>query len=51
MVYPLLPAFITSLGGGAALLGALDGASDLTSAALKWIERALGRPRRGGGSR
>ena len=37
MVYPLLPAFITSLGGGAALLGALDGASDLTSAALKWI--------------
>jgi len=37
MVYPLLPAFITSLGGGAALLGALDGASDLTSAALKWL--------------
>ena len=37
MVYPLLPAFVTSLGGGAALLGALDGASDLTSAALKWI--------------
>jgi MFS family permease len=37
MVYPLLPAFITSLGGSATLLGALDGASDLTSAALKWI--------------
>lgn len=37
MVYPLLPAFITSLGGGPALLGALDGASDLTSAALKWL--------------
>lgn len=37
MVYPLLPAFVTSLGGGAALLGALDGASDLTSALLKWI--------------
>ncbi|HQR18368.1 MAG TPA: MFS transporter [Gemmatimonadales bacterium] len=37
MVYPLLPAFVTSLGGGAAILGALDGASDLTSAALKWI--------------
>ncbi len=36
MVYPLLPAFITSLGGGPAILGALDGASDLTSAALKW---------------
>jgi MFS family permease len=37
MVYPLLPAFITSLGGGPALLGALDGASDLTSALLKWL--------------
>jgi MFS family permease len=37
MVYPLLPAFITSLGGGPTLLGALDGASDLTSAALKWL--------------
>lgn len=37
MVYPLLPAFVTSLGGGAALLGALDGASDLTSALLKWF--------------
>ena len=37
MVYPLLPAFITALGGSATLLGALDGASDLTSAALKWI--------------
>jgi MFS family permease len=37
MVYPLLPAFITSLGGGAAILGALDGASDLTSALLKWV--------------
>jgi MFS family permease len=37
MVYPLLPAFITSLGGSATLLGALDGASDLTSAALKGI--------------
>ncbi len=37
MVYPLLPAFITrTLGGGAMLLGLLDGASDLTSAALKW---------------
>lgn len=37
MVYPLLPAFITSLGGGPTLLGALDGASDLTSAAVKWV--------------
>lgn len=37
MVYPLLPAFIVSLGGGPVVLGALDGASDLTSAALKWL--------------
>lgn len=37
MVYPLLPAFIVSLGGGPVALGALDGASDLTSAALKWM--------------
>lgn len=37
MVYPLLPAFITSLGGGPAVVGALDGLSDLTSAALKWL--------------
>jgi len=37
MVYPLLPAFITSLGGGPALVGALDGLSDLTSALLKWV--------------
>ncbi len=45
MVYPLLPAFVTSLGGGAALLGALDGASDLTSAALKWVSgRGADRP-------
>ena len=35
MVYPLLPAFVTGpLGGGAALLGLLDGAADLTSAVL-----------------
>lgn len=46
MVYPLLPAFITSLGGGPALLGALDGASDLTSALLKWLSgRWADRPR------
>jgi len=42
MVYPLLPAFITSgLGGGAAMLGALDGAADLTAAVLKWISGRL----------
>ncbi len=37
MVYPLLPAFVASLGGGAVALGALDGASDLTAALLKWL--------------
>lgn len=38
MVYPLLPAFITGgLGGGAAMLGALDGAADLASAVLRWF--------------
>lgn len=36
MVYPLLPAFITGvLGGGAAALGALDGAADAAAAAVK----------------
>src|SRR5512138_3174382 len=42
MVYPLLPAFVTrSLGGGAALLGLLDGAADLTSALLKLVSGRL----------
>ncbi len=42
MVYPLLPAFIShTLGGSATLVGALDGAADLTSAALKWISGRL----------
>jgi MFS family permease len=47
MVYPLLPAFVTgTLGGGAALLGLLDGAADLTSAALKIVSgRLADRPR------
>ncbi|MGE5926235.1 MAG: MFS transporter [Gemmatimonadota bacterium] len=36
MVYPLLPAFVARLGGGAIALGALDGAADLTSALVKW---------------
>ena len=36
MVYPLLPAFITGvLGGGAAAIGALDGAADAAAAAVK----------------
>jgi MFS family permease len=42
MVYPLLPAFVTrTLGGGAMLLGLLDGASELTSSVLKWISGRL----------
>jgi len=47
MVYPLLPAFVTiTLGGGAALLGLLDGAADLTSAVVKVVSgRLADRPR------
>ncbi len=42
MVYPLLPAFVTrTLGGGALVLGALDGASELTSSMLKWLSGRL----------
>src|SRR5919108_3098909 len=42
MVYPLLPAFVTrTLGAGALALGVLDGAADLTSAALKWVSGRL----------
>ena len=37
MVYPLLPAFITTtLGAGPMALGVLDGAADLTAATLRW---------------
>jgi len=42
MVYPLLPAFVVgTLGGGALALGALDGAADLTSAAIKVVSGRL----------
>jgi len=42
MVYPLLPAFVTvTLGGGALALSAIDGAADLTAAALKWVSGRL----------
>lgn len=47
MVYPLLPAFVVgTLGGGAVALGALDGAADLASAAIKVASgRLADRPR------
>src|SRR2546425_6232136 len=47
MVYPLLPAFITGvLGGGAAALGALDGAADAAAALVKVVAgRLADRPR------
>jgi MFS family permease len=42
MVYPLLPAFLTgTLGAGAAILGALDGAAELASAIVKWFSGRL----------
>ncbi len=47
MVYPLLPAFVTrTLGGGAEILGALDGAAELTASVTKWVAgRLADRPR------
>jgi MFS family permease len=42
MVYPVLPAFVTGpLGGSAVVLGALDGAADLTAALVKWVSGRL----------
>ncbi|HEX5818793.1 MAG TPA: MFS transporter [Gemmatimonadales bacterium] len=42
MVYPLLPAFVTrTLGGGATVLGALDGAAELTASVMKWMSGRL----------
>jgi MFS family permease len=42
MIYPLLPAFVIGvLGGGAAALGALDGASDAAAALVKLIAGRL----------
>ncbi|HEU4799394.1 MAG TPA: MFS transporter [Gemmatimonadales bacterium] len=41
MVYPLLPAFVTRIGGSAAMLGLLDGAAEFTSAILKWVSGRL----------
>lgn len=44
MVFPLLPAFIVSLGGGATFLGLIEGLADATSSLLKlasgyWSDR------------
>lgn len=42
MVYPLLPAFIvTTLGGSATTLAAVDGAADCAAAATKWLSGGL----------
>ena len=42
MVYPLLPALVTrTLGAGPLALGVLDGASELTSSAVKWLSGRL----------
>jgi MFS family permease len=36
MVYPLLPAFLRSLGGGAAWLGLVEGVAETVAALVKW---------------
>ena len=42
MIYPLLPAFFTSvLGAGAAALGTLDGAAEFSSAVVKYVAGKL----------
>jgi MFS family permease len=39
MIYPLLPAFLRSLGGGPEVLGVMEGAAEMLSA---WIKREAG---------
>lgn len=42
MIYPLIPAFVSSvLGAGAVALGAIDGAAQLASALLNWVSGRL----------
>jgi MFS family permease len=36
-IFPLLPLFVTSLGGGAAVLGVIEGAADALAAAVKVV--------------
>jgi MFS family permease len=46
MIYPLLPAFVGTLGGGALALGVLDGLADAIAAAFKLLSGYLAdRPR------
>ena len=37
MVVPLLPAFLVSLGGGAAAIGAIEGAAEATASIFKYL--------------
>lgn len=50
MIYPLVPAFLLSLGGGATALGWLEGVAEAVSAAIKlWAGRSIdraGKPKR-----
>lgn len=42
MIYPLLPAFLSgTLGAGATVLGAIDGAAQLATALLNWVSGRL----------
>lgn len=44
MIYPLVPAFLVSLGGGATALGWLEGVAEAASAAIKlWAGRKIDR--------
>ena len=44
MIYPLVPAFLVSLGGGAMALGWLEGVAEAVSAAIKlWAGRRIDR--------
>lgn len=46
MIYPLLPAFVTGVGGGALALGVLDGMADTVAAGFKLLSGYLAdRPR------
>src|ERR1700689_2557783 len=48
MVYPLLPTFIRSIGGGAEALGLMEGVAESVNAVVKWLSgrsRAVARDR------